>query len=97
MKEASKLSANEKSVYTYIHDAYLANDWIYTFCSSRDSHNDYKRNTILKFSIHNDMKLAATYILPHDISFRTTFILLSVYQENIYSLHKKYQEQQSKK
>lgn len=67
MKEASKLSANEKSVYTYIHDAYLANDCIYTLCSSRDSHNDYKINTILKFSIHNDMKLAGTYILPHDI------------------------------
>lgn len=39
----------------------------YTLCPSRDSHNDYKINTILKFSIHNGMKLAATYILPHDI------------------------------
>lgn len=67
MREADKLSAKEKSVYTYIHDAYLANDCIYTLCSSRDSHNNYKINTLLKFSIYDNMKLTATYILPHDI------------------------------
>ena len=67
IEEADKFALEEKSIYTYIRDAYLANDCIYLLCSSRDSQNNYKVNTILAFSINNEMKLISSYILPHDI------------------------------
>lgn len=67
IKEAEKYSSKEKSIYRYIYDAYLANDCIYILCSLRDFHDDYKVNTILVFSVNDNMKLISSYILPHDI------------------------------
>lgn len=67
LKRRKKYSSKEKSVYRYICDAYLVNDCIYILCSSRDSQDNYKVNTILVFSINDDMKLISSYILPHDI------------------------------
>lgn len=40
---------------------------IYILCSLRDFYGDYKVNTILVFSINDNMKLISSYILPHDI------------------------------
>ncbi len=64
---AKKFSDQEKSVYIYIRDAYLANEHIYILCSSWDSQGDYKVNSILELSINDGMKHVSTYILPHDI------------------------------
>lgn len=67
VKKAKGLSNQEKSVYIYIRDAYLANDHIYLLCSSWTSQDNYRVNTILELSINEEMKHVSTYILPHNI------------------------------
>lgn len=82
---AKKNSNEEKSVYTYIRDAYLVNDHIFLLCSSRTSTDDYRVNTILKLSINDEMKHISTYILPHDIysSFCVSDTYLFASQEGV--------------
>lgn len=67
MKYGEEFASDDKSVYIYIRDAYLANGSIYLLCSSRDSQDGYRVNTILELSIENEMELVSTYILPHGI------------------------------
>lgn len=82
---AKKNSNEEKSVYTYIRDAYLVNDHIFLLCSSRTSTDDYRVNTILKLSINDEMEHISTYILPHDIysSFCVSDTYLFASQEGV--------------
>lgn len=67
MEIAKQNSNQEKSVYVYIRDAYLANDHIYLLCSSQNPLDGYRVNTILELSINEGMEHVSTYILPHDI------------------------------
>lgn len=67
IEKAKAFSNQEKSIYIYIRDAYLADEYIYLLCSSWTALGDYRVNTILKLSVNDDMRHVATYILPHDI------------------------------